>query len=202
VPFVAFGRTWRGRERGAWVDVDGATGVEQAVDHLHELGHRRIAFIGWPRGSGVGDDRYAGYVAACKRLGLSRSVVRGASGLEEDRVLAGQLLDRRTPPTALVCVSDLTAFGALRALQERGLRAGPDVAVVGFDDTPAAALPGIELSSVNQPIEEVGRAVVHLLLDALGVRDVPPVGAHRRLLTPTLTIRGSSRPLPSPEGPP
>jgi DNA-binding LacI/PurR family transcriptional regulator len=193
VPFVSFGRTWSGIEHGPWVDVDGADGTSQTVDHLHALGHRRVAFLGWPEGSGAGDDRLAGYRAACDRLGLTPVVVRAEHGMEQGREGAAQLLARPDPPTAVVCVSDLCAHGVLRALAERGLRPGHDVAVVGFDDTPAAALPGIELTSVAQPIEEVGRAAVRLLLAALGVLDERDLPGHL-LLRPTLTVRASTVP--------
>jgi DNA-binding LacI/PurR family transcriptional regulator len=191
VPFVSFGRTWSGREQGPWVDVDGADGTAQAVDHAHAHGHRRIAYLGWPAGSGAGDDRLTGYYTACARLGVAPSVVRAEHGVEQGRESAASLLDRTEPPTALVCVSDLCAHGALRALAERGLRPGEDIAVVGFDDTPAAALPGIELTSVAQPIEEVGRATVEQLLSTLGVLDGPGPETPR-LLRPTLTIRAST----------
>jgi DNA-binding LacI/PurR family transcriptional regulator len=193
VPFVSFGRTWTGEERGSWVDVDGADGVAQAVAHLHARGHRRIAFLGWPEGSGVGDDRLAGYLRACERLGVIASVVRAEHAMEQGRESAARLLDAAEPPTALVCVSDLCAHGALRAVRERGLRPGHHVAVVGFDDTPAAALPGIELTSVSQPVEEAGRAAVHLLLSTLGVIDRTD-GMTHRLLQPSLTIRASTDP--------
>ncbi|TDD73154.1 LacI family transcriptional regulator [Jiangella aurantiaca] len=193
VPFVAFGRSWSGPDRGRWVDVDGAAGMTEAVEHLHALGHRRIAFIGWPEGSGVGDDRVAGYTAACLRLGLDPRVVRAEGTVDTGRALAGALLDGADPPTALVCVSDLSAYGALRALADRGLRPGPDVAVVGFDDTPAARLPGVDLTSLSQPIEQIGREVVQMLLGLLGVVELPP-GPEHRLLRPTLVVRASSRP--------
>src|SRR5690606_39334240 len=104
------------------------------------------------------------------------------------------------PPTAVVCVSDLCAYGVLRALGERGLRPGHDVAVVGFDDTPAAALPGIELTSVAQPVEQVGQAVVRLLLAQLGVLDPPDLSDHL-LLRPTLTVRASTVPAGGPQPP-
>ncbi|TDE11791.1 LacI family DNA-binding transcriptional regulator [Jiangella asiatica] len=198
VPFVAFGRSWSGPDHGRWVDVDGAAGIVEAVEHVHALGHRRVAFIGWPEGSGVGDDRLAGYLAACSRLGLTPLVERDEGGVEQGRAIAGALLDDPEPPTALVCVSDLSAYGALRAVAERGLRPGADVAVVGFDDTPAARLPGVELTSVSQPIEEVGRDAVHMLLGALGVVEPPPGPADHRLLRPTLVVRASTA--ISPEG--
>jgi DNA-binding LacI/PurR family transcriptional regulator len=190
VPFVSFGRTWADEEPGSWVDVDGADGIAQSVEHVHSLGHRRIAFLGWPERSAAGDDRLSGYLAACRRFGLTPAVVRAEHGMEQGRESAASLLDGPDPPTALVCVSDLCAHGALRALAERGLLPGRDVAVVGFDDTPAAALPGIELTSVAQPIEEVGRAVVELLLSTLGV--LHGGTADHRLLRPTLTVRAST----------
>src|SRR5690606_7259140 len=171
-------------ERGPWVDVDGADGTAQAVAHLHALGHRRIGFLGWPEGSGAGDDRLAGYRSACQRLGVPQLVVRTEHGMEPGRAGAERLLGGAEPPTAVVCVSDLCAYGVLRALAERGLRPGHDVAVVGFDDTPAAALPGIELTSVAQPVEQVGQAVVRLMLAQLGELDPPDLSDHL-LLRPT-----------------
>ncbi len=193
VPFAAFGRSWSGPDRGRWVDVDGAAGMTEAVEHLHALGHRRIAFIGWPEGSGVGDDRVAGYTAACLRLGLDPRIVRAEGGTGTGRALATALLDGAEPPTALVCVSDESAYGALRALADRGLRPGEDVAVVGFDDTPAARLPGVDLTSLSQPIDQIGREVVQMLLGLLGAVETPP-GPEHRLLRPTLVVRASSRP--------
>ncbi|MEK6721044.1 MAG: LacI family DNA-binding transcriptional regulator [Chloroflexota bacterium] len=210
VPFVAFGRAWRNEEQGAWVDVDGAAGVTLAVEHVYGLGHRRIAFIGWPGGSGVGDDRLAGYESSCARLGVTPLVVRDVGGIEQGRVLAHRVLDAPDPPTALVCVSDADALGALRAVTERGLRPGHDVAVVGFDDISSAGMPGFDLTSVSQPIEEAGRAVVNMLLSRLNAiergtsssesgADVDAV-AHL-LLKPTLVIRSSSDPTTAMETP-
>jgi DNA-binding LacI/PurR family transcriptional regulator len=192
VPFVSFGRTWNGEEPGAWVDVDNAAGIRQAVEHVHALGHRRIAFIGWPDGSGVGDDRLAGYRAACQRLGVRPLVVRDEGTVEAGHAVAGRLLDGPESPTALVCVSDLCAHGALSAVIQRRLRPGHDVAITGFDDTPSAAIPGIELTSVSQPVEQAGREAVRMLLARLGAyggSDGSP-----RLLDPRLVIRSSSRP--------
>jgi DNA-binding LacI/PurR family transcriptional regulator len=194
VPFVAFGRTWTGEHQGAWVDVDGAAGIARAVEHVHQLGHRRIAFIGWPDGSGVGDDRLAGYLAACQRLGVHSRVVRDENSVQAGHTLAVRLLDEPEPPTALVCISDLSAHGALSAVAGRGLRPGHDVAITGFDDTPSAAIPGIELTSVSQPIEEVGRTAVRMLLARLGAYRPRDSGQPHRLLEPTLVIRSSTRP--------
>lgn len=103
-PFVAFGRPWgEVAATHSWVDVDGAAGVAQVVEHLVALGHRRIAFVGWPEGSGAGDDRFAGWmrVARARRLptrGLVRRAEDGAAaGSGADGAAAGRELtaDRR-----------------------------------------------------------------------------------------------------------
>ncbi|MGH3683269.1 MAG: substrate-binding domain-containing protein, partial [Natronosporangium sp.] len=102
-----------------------------------------------------------------------------------------RLLDRPDPPTALVCVSDLAAHGALSAVAERDLRPGHDIAITGFDDTPSAAVPGVGLTSISQPIEQAGREVVRMVLGQLGGSGEPDT---HRLLEPRLVIRSSSNP--------
>ncbi len=114
VPFVAFGRPWGvGASRAyPWVDVDGAAGTEEAVDHCVRRGYRRIAYLGWERGSSVSDDRMAGWQRALARHGLPEGpAALGAS----DRVEGGRRLAEQAlgdpgdgyQPTALVCVSDV-----------------------------------------------------------------------------------------------
>lgn len=112
----------------------------------------------------------------------------------EERVAAGaalteRLLDSATPPTAVVCVSDTMALGALRALDERRLRAGHDVAVTGFDDGPVATVVRPGLSSVRQPLEAVAEKVIELLLEHL-TGEVTK-SAHV-LIPPALVVRESS----------
>lgn len=195
--FVAFGRPWgEARSAHSWVDVDGAAGVAAAVDHLASHGHRRIAFVGWPRGSGVGDDRFRGWQRAVEARHLpSRGlVVRGEDGVAAGAALAERLLDAAAPPTAIVCVSDVMALGALRALDDRGLRPGWDVAVTGFDDSPLATVVRPGLTSVRQPLEAVAEKVIELLLDHLDGSPGKPV---RLLLPPALVVRASSEPHPS-----
>jgi DNA-binding LacI/PurR family transcriptional regulator len=191
-PFVAFGRPWGETETGhSWVDVDGAAGMEKVVDHLAARGHRRIAFVGWPEGSGVGDDRYAGWVRATARHRLpARGLVRRAEdGMGSGAALTDRLLDLAQPPTAIACVSDVMALGALRALDDRGLRPGGRVAVTGFDDSPLATVVRPGLTSVRQPLEAVAEQVIELLLEHLhGTRTAPK----QVLLDPALVVRDSS----------
>lgn len=183
MPFVTFGRT---RAAGhPWVDVDSAAGTELATRHLAGRGHRRIGYLGWPPGSRVGAERQSGWRQAIRRLGLDPV----EPGYAENDVAAAalatrRLLDTDQPPTALVTASDTLAFGALAAARERGA----ELAVVGFDDSPAARLVTPALTSVRQPLAEVGRAVVRELL----TRVVDPTGAPASvLLTPILAVRDS-----------
>jgi DNA-binding LacI/PurR family transcriptional regulator len=190
--FVAFGRPWgQSRPKHSWVDVDGAAGTAEAVAHLAEQGHRRIGFLGWPESSEVGGDRRAGWLGAVKqrRLPTRGLEASGVDGIAAGSALTGRLLDGSQPPTALVCVSDAMAIGALRALEDRRLVAGRDVAVIGFDDSPVAGVIRPGLTSVRQPLEAVAEKVIELLLDHLaGARTRP---AHV-LIPPALVVRDSS----------
>ncbi|MGW7291121.1 LacI family DNA-binding transcriptional regulator [Streptomyces xiamenensis] len=195
IPFAAFGRMWSDRQIGDWVDVDGTTGVERAVDHLAELGHRKIAFLGWPRGSGAGDDRAAGWKAAMGRHRLPVRGLRAESVDEVDaaRTVALRLLD--TGVSAIVAVSDTLALGCYRALRDRGLTPGDEVSVTGFDDSPAAAHVAPGLTSLTQPMDVVGAECVRLLLARIADPDREP---EHILLEPELVIRESTAPPRSP----
>lgn len=192
VPFVTFGRPWGSADRRSWVDVDGAAGTRAATSHLIRAGHQRIAFLGWPEGSGVGDDRRAGWAQACAAAklptrGLARQIT---NNLAEGRAACADLLGAAHPPTAFVCVSDSIALGAWTELTARGLVPGKDVAVTGFDDSTAAALAG--LTSIAQPLADVARGCV----DALEKLLAPAAGRSRTpdeiLLEPRLVLRSSA----------
>lgn len=196
VPFVAFGRPWssQGDPYGAphdWVDVDGGAGTAEATAHLLARRHRRIGFLGWPAGSGVGDDRRHGWRRTLESasaveaddverldLGVEDSVPQGAAGARE-------LFDRGA--TALVCASDSLALGAVAAWRNRTDRPGDGPPVVGFDDTPVAAALG--LSSVRQPVEDTAARVVDLLLAGLDPDQHPPPTPRHVLLPSSLVVR-------------
>jgi DNA-binding LacI/PurR family transcriptional regulator len=188
VPFVAFGRPWADpHAKHPWVDVDGRAGVVLAVDHLVQRGHSRIAWVGWKKDSFIGEDRRSGWADRMHEHGLS------TSRLSEDHLDFGRrathaLLDHEQP-TAFVCVSDTIAMGVLRALAERGMAAGRDAAVVGFDDSIAAQVCTPTLTSVRQPLEQVAVEVVGYLGDLLAHRSITEQG---KILTPTLSVRESS----------
>ncbi|MFG1651230.1 LacI family DNA-binding transcriptional regulator [Micromonospora sp. NPDC049275] len=181
VPFVTFGRPWDALDAHPWVDVDGAAGTGAATRHLLAAGHRRIAFIGWPLGSGVGDDRRAGWHDALRNAGVDPT---GLHRETEDGIAEGERLTRdllaAVAPTAVLCASDSLALGALQAI--RGT--DPPVSVIGFDDTPVAAAVG--LASVSQPLGEAAARCVDLLTGVLDGNHETPTHV---LLQPSLALR-------------
>ncbi|MEU8638482.1 LacI family DNA-binding transcriptional regulator [Amycolatopsis sp. NPDC048633] len=210
LPFVTFGRPWGAEDTHPWVDVDGAAGTRLATDHLLRQGHRRIAFVGWPEGSGSGDDRRAGWAAGLAAAGLGEGPQAAVyDGVEGGRSAAVRLLDASGPagrdrsaslpgggpaesshtgaPTAFVCASDSLALGVTAELRDRGIRPGADAAVIGFDDTPTASVLG--LSSVAQPIADVAAECVRQLRAIL--RGEAPAGPATTLFTPHLVLRST-----------
>lgn len=192
VPFVTFGRT-HVLDQHPWVDVDGERGVHDAVEHLIEVGHRDIALLAWPEGSLVGDERASGYAQAVAEAGLEPSpdlVVRTPNDVEEARRATAELLDRPSPPTAIMAIQDLLALGAMVAVRDAGLRVGHDIAIVGFDDIPRASAADPPLSTVRQPMDAVGEIVIELLLERLDEQST----VRSELVSPELVVRASSTP--------
>lgn len=192
-PFVAFGRSnpeWD----FPWVDVDGSAGLEMATQHLIELGHRRIACLAWPEASLTGQYRYSGYLTALIRAGLSLDparVVRCENFYVDAYDATRQLLSLppEIRPTGIVALSDLMALGAVNAGWDAGLQVGRDLAVVGFDDSPVAQFFRPSLTSICQPIAEVGERLATMLADLCKGR---PVAEPHVLLKPELKVRESS----------
>lgn len=189
VPFATFGRSWDGDEDLAWVDVDGRAGIRAATEHVAAQGHTRIAHVGWPLSSETGRDRRQGWLDACAALGLeTHRHAEVADDFDAGRSAAHRLLDASEPATAMICASDTLALGVLRALAERGLHAGREVAVTGVDDSPAAALTTPGLTSLRQPLEQVAHDLVTAVEDMLAGTPT----RRRTLLLPELVVRESS----------
>lgn len=193
VPFVAFGRA-NAERQFAYVDVDGYDGMRQVAEHLVEQGHQRIGFIGWPEGSLSGDARYQGITETLARHGLAIAPhherrIENCAHTAGETALA--LMEAPDPPTAIICVSDMIALGAMRRLARAGWRIGPDVAITGFDDIPLADYLTPALTTVHQPLDLIGRRLIEILLHF--VRDSAlPASNYQMLLTPSLVIRESS----------
>lgn len=183
IPFVTFGRPWGPSPVHSWVDVDGAAGTRHATEALQATGHRRIGFVGWPAGSGSGDDRRRGWSSAMRDrfqfdgLQLDELTVRSEDRIADALDAVVPLLDRGVD--ALVCASDSLATGAMAALAQIGAR----VPVIGFDNTSLAA--GMGFPSVDQSLREVAAA-------ALAALD-SDVGTVTTLVAPQLVRRDDAR---------
>jgi DNA-binding LacI/PurR family transcriptional regulator len=171
VPAVLVGRPARGVGRTApagYVDADNRGGARSAVAHLAGRGRRRIATIAGPLDMGVGLDRLDGYRDGLAAAGLAADpgLVESGDFTEESGAAATARLLARPglPVDAVFAASDLMAAGALRALRAAGRRVPEDVAVVGFEDSAVARYAQPPLTTVRQPIEEMGRQATRLLL--------------------------------------
>jgi LacI family transcriptional regulator len=153
-------------ERIPSVSAAHSAGADIAVKHLLELGHRRIAAITGPRGWIATEERLRGYHAALAAAGiLAEPELVVDSNFEIDHGLraARRLLDLHQPPTAIFAFNDNIAIGALQAARERGIKVPDQLSVVGFDDVEAAEIVTPPLTTIRQPLAEMGRMAVSLL---------------------------------------
>jgi DNA-binding LacI/PurR family transcriptional regulator len=161
----------------SYVDVDNRQGARSAVEHLAGLGRRRVATISGPTDMAVGLDRLAGYKDGIHAAGLDRDpalVATGDFSQEGGARAMRTLLAARPDLDAVFAASDLMAAGALQALREAGRRVPSDVAVVGYDDSPIAEMTDPPLTSVRQPIEEMGAEMSRLLVAVASQPDAAP----------------------------
>lgn len=194
-PFAAFGRT-QVEEAFACVDVDGELGVFNATQHLIELGHRDIAIILPPLDLMFTVHRRAGFYRVMEAHGLAVRPEWETNGdLTEHGgyAVACRLLAGARRPTAIVAGNDLMAIGAMRAAREHGLSVGRELSVVGFDDNTLAEHAHPALTTLRQPIYEIGRQVCRMLVQILNDEVLPE---REVLFEPELMVRQSSGPLP------
>lgn len=194
VPLVAVDVDLPGWDR---VGIDDTHAAELATDHLLDLGHRRIGYVGGNPEEDVhlatALDREAGVVAALARRGLALDpdcLVRGDWTVRGGRAAGERLLTLPERPTAIVAASDEMAIGVLCAAREQGCAVPDELSVVGIDDHDMAF--AHDLTTVAQPVREQGRLAAQLLLDALAEKR-----RHARRvcnLPVELTVRGSTAP--------
>lgn len=151
------------------VYVDHPAGAGAVIDHLVDRGHERIGLLAGESDNLVGLPRRTGFLDAMRRHGIKvdESSMVESPFTEEGGYQAAQTLFDRNRPTALAAANDLIAFGALRALRERGLRVPEDVALTGFDDIPAARLVTPALTTVSQFQGRIGTRAAELIITRL-----------------------------------
>ena len=192
MPFVFLDRDVEGVDADV-VSVDNRTGMRLIAEHLVGLGHQRIGMISGPLDKASGYERHLGLRDALADLGveLEDSLVRfGDFRTSGGREGAGELLDLPSPPTALVTANNQMTLGALLTVNEMGLDVPGDLSVVGFDDPEWAPLTGPPLTTLAQPIYEMGVRAARMLLE--GIEDGPDEESRRVLLEPWLVVREST----------
>ncbi|GAB4515257.1 MAG: substrate-binding domain-containing protein [Anaerolineae bacterium] len=170
-------------------------GAYEATSYLIQLGHQRIAFITGLVELYSTHERLAGYKAALRENGLSfypEYVVRGDFWEIEAYRATQELLALPNRPTAIFAANDLTAMGAMNALRDHHLSVPEDMSIIGFDDISSAALTNPRLTTVRQPLEQMGRSAVELLLEQIRNPERPK---RRVTLATELIVRGSCQPL-------
>jgi LacI family transcriptional regulator len=204
VPVVAV--SGHGRTRGVTnIVLDHERAVQLALQHLSGLGHRRVAFI---KGQDFSSDtavRWSAIARAAPRLGIAvdpRLTVQleGNSPLPDlGYGVVRELLARSREFTALFAFNDVSAIGAMRALREAGLRVPEDVSVVGFDDIQSAAFLTPALTTVRQPLREMGEVAAEIVVRRIVSAATAP---QRKVVTvaPELVVRGSTGPAPRTRG--
>jgi LacI family transcriptional regulator len=182
-------------EKSSVVEATNWQGAYEATRYLSQLGHTRIAFITGALAIRSAIDRLRGYKAALADCGIpvpEALVIEGdyqqQTGYETTKSL---LQNTDSPPTAILASNDLSALGAMDAARECGLRIPDDISIIGFDDIPQASFVYPKLTTVRQPLEQMGQIAVKMLLERIENRSCPP---QRVTLATQLVIRDSCGP--------
>ncbi|MFE7077817.1 LacI family DNA-binding transcriptional regulator [Streptomyces sp. NPDC057620] len=190
LPTVLLGRR-SGDEAVTYVDADNVGGARSAVAHLVRTGRTAIGTITGPPDMYVARSRLRGYREGLERAGLEirpSRIIEGDFTQESGRRATAELIARAPEVDAVLAASDTMAAGALEALRAAGRRVPQDVAVIGFDDFPLAQHTEPRLTTVRQPMEEIGRTMVQLLFDVM--RDTS--GAWRHVILRTELVERAS----------
>jgi DNA-binding LacI/PurR family transcriptional regulator len=173
------------------IRVDYRTGMTKLASYLYSLGHRRVGYVGHHASLGPINERVQSLRdATAKHSGLEVEIASGDDSLEGGRQAARLLLARSPRPTALVCVNDVMAVGALREVRARGLRSPEDVSVTGFDNVTLAQFSVPTLTTVHIPRDQIGRVICDCLMRS----DVPR--EQEFVVEPELVVRDSTGPAP------
>jgi DNA-binding LacI/PurR family transcriptional regulator len=174
------------------VNADNQLGAELVVNYLFELGHRRIVHID----GGVdlsSQPRRVAYTTAMEELGLAPHVIEGGYGEKGGAEAAESILKMRRRPTAVFAFNDRVALGAMDRLEQDGVNFPDEMSIIGYDNTLVSSLHPINLTTVNQPREEMGRLAVTTLINRI---DTHRQTAVRHTLQPSLIPRGTTRRIP------
>ena len=178
----------------SYVSVDNSRGTYLGTKHLYELGHREILYFG-RRDSPTPRLRAEGYFQACREFGLMPRFCDSSysrSSIEHGYQLAKELFEKPVDYTAVFASTDSNALGLMKAADEKGIRIPEDLSLIGFDDIPSAALPRIDLTTIQQPKKAMAVQAVEMLLDKI---EKGTQGYVHQILLPTLVRRSTCRAL-------
>ncbi|MGI8869588.1 MAG: LacI family DNA-binding transcriptional regulator [Mycobacteriales bacterium] len=193
LPFVELNRV-SGARKADRVTADNRGGAGEAARLLLAEGYSRIAAVFGPKDASTSRDREAGFRAALAEAGVElpdNRVARGGFGYEDGERALGELMAGRRRPTALFCVGDLVAVGAINQARRLGMSVPADVAVVGFDDIDMAAWPCFDLTTVRVDLFGMAAAAADQLVRRLGGDESPP---RRQVFRTEPVLRGTHRP--------
>jgi len=176
-----------------YVTIDNFKGAYMITEHLIKLGHTNIAHISSDIKYTVVANRFAGYKTAMSDNGIElkdeniilKSDLTAKSGYE----IAAQLLTRKNPPSAIFCINDYTAYGVIDYCLKNNIKVPQDVSIAGFDDVSFSSLDFISLTTVRQPIKDIGRMAAEILLDKIKFGGIDRV---HKIVDPELVIRKST----------
>ncbi len=197
IPFVVQGRTEQCDDY-AWLDIDNQKAFVDAMDHLVGLGHRKIAFLGGDPDLNYAWQRREGYLSAAKAHGCAIRPGYLHDGIMDEmaaRAAVAELLKHPDRPTALLCVTDAVAIGAIHALAHAGISVGSEMSVIGFDGLPMGEAIHPGLTTMSQASYQVGREVGRIVVEQATASTAGPASPLSQILwDATLTIRGSANP--------
>ena len=178
------------------VHIDNAKAAGDAMAHLYGLGHRRVGIVTGPLVSPLSRDRLRGATAGAKKAGAADGLVvlHGDFSIESGKTAGERLLSRSKRPTAVFCFNDEMAIGVIEAAREAGVRVPGDLSIVGFDDIRFARYLDPPLTTIAQPMREIGERTARLLLEILDGSTTAPVSV---TLPHKLVVRASTGPAPT-----
>lgn len=176
------------------VVIDDKGGAAKATQHLIELGHRRIGFIGGPDKSNSARDRLSGYKSALtqSRYPIKTNLIRKGDFTPRSGYLAAKELIQRERPTAIFAANDQMALGAIRAIKEQNLKVPDDLSVVGFDDIPVSSYFDPPLTTVEIPKYHIGAVAMEMLMNLISKKNAEKLRwFHTQLLIRNSTMKNA-----------
>ena len=196
IPFVAQGRT-ENCDDYAWLDIDNEKAFVDAVNYLVGLGHRKIAYLGGDPDLNYAWQRRLGYLNATKANGCDILPGYMHDGITDElaaREAVLEILKLPDHPTAILCVTDAVAIGAIHALAHAGIDVGSEISVIGFDGLPMGEAIHPGLTTMSQASYQIGREVGRIVVAQANKANSPASGFSQILWEASLTVRGSANP--------